>query len=78
VSIVGGLQLFTEPVLFNNGFTMLGGSLREAQTLTMYMWENSIDLTQNAGYGAAVSWSLFILILLAAGANFLLVRRSVK
>ena len=44
----------------------------------MYMWENSIDLTQNAGYGAAVSWSLFILILLAAGANFLLVRRSVK
>jgi cellobiose transport system permease protein len=32
VSIVGGLQLFTEPVLFNNGYTMLGGSLREAQT----------------------------------------------
>jgi cellobiose transport system permease protein len=78
VSIVGGLQLFTEPVIFNNGYTVMGGSLREAQTVTMYMWENSIDLTQNAGYGAAVSWSLFILILLAALANFLLVRRSVK
>jgi cellobiose transport system permease protein len=78
VSIVGGLQLFTEPVIFNNGYTVLGGSLREAQTVTMYMWENSIDLTQNAGYGAAVSWSLFILILLAALANFLLVRKSVK
>jgi cellobiose transport system permease protein len=78
VSIVGGLQLFTEPLIFNNGYTVLGGTLREAQTVTMYMWENSIDLTQNAGYGAAVSWSLFILILLAALANFLLVRKSVK
>jgi cellobiose transport system permease protein len=78
VSIVGGLQLFTEPVIFNNGFNVMGGTLREAQTVTMYMWENSIDLTQNAGYGAAVSWSLFLLIMLAALANFLLVRKTVK
>ena len=78
VSIVGGLQLFTEPVIFNNGFSVMGGTQREAQTLTMYIWEKSIEQTQNAGYGAAISWSLFILIMLAALANFLLVRRSVK
>jgi cellobiose transport system permease protein len=78
VSIVGGLQLFTEPVIFNNGFSVMGGTLREAQTMTMYIWEKSIEQTQNAGYAAAISWSLFILIMLAALANFLLVRRSVK
>jgi cellobiose transport system permease protein len=78
VSIVGGLQLFTEPVIFNNGFSVLGGNQREAQTMTMYMWEKSIEQTQNAGYGAAISWSLFLLIMVAALVNFLLVRKSVK
>jgi len=78
VSIVGGLQLFTEPLIFTNGFTVRGGDLREVQTLTMYMYENSIELTQNAGYGAAISWSLFVLIMLASLGNYLLLRRSVK
>jgi len=78
VSIVGGLQLFTEAVIFNNGFSVMGGTRREAQTMTMYIWEKSIDQTQNAGYGAAVSWSLFVLIMIAALVNFILVRKSVK
>jgi cellobiose transport system permease protein len=46
--------------------------------VTMYMYENSIELTQNAGYGAAISWSLFILIILASAANYLLIRRTTK
>jgi cellobiose transport system permease protein len=78
VSIVGGLQLFTEPLIFTNGFTVRGGDLREVQTMTMYMYENSIERTQNAGYGAAISWSLFLLIILASAGNYLLIRRSVK
>jgi cellobiose transport system permease protein len=78
VSISGGLQLFTEPVIFNNGYNVLGGTLRQSQTVTMYMWENSMEQTHNAGYGAAVSWSLFVMILLAALANYLLVRRSTR
>lgn len=77
VSIVGGLQLFTEPLLFNNG-SILGGSLRESQTLVMYMYENSIENTAKAGYGAAVAWALFLLIMIAAVGNFLLVRKTVK
>jgi cellobiose transport system permease protein len=77
VSIVGGLQLFTEPLVFNNG-SILGGSQREAQTLVMYMYENSIDNTFHAGYGAAVAWALFIMIMLASLGNYLLVRKTVK
>ena len=77
VSIVGGLQLFTEPLLFNNG-SVLGGTQRESQTLVMYMYENSIENTAQAGYGAAVAWALFLLIMVAAVGNFLLVRKTVK
>jgi cellobiose transport system permease protein len=77
-SIVGGLQLFTEPVIFNNGYNVLGGTRREAQTLTMYMWENSLDNTNRAGYGAAVAVALFLMILIMALGNYLLVRRTAK
>ena len=78
VSIVGGLQLFTEPVIYTYGYTVRGGDQREIQTLTMYMYENSLVSFNNAGYGAAISWSLFILIILASVGNFLLVRRATK
>jgi cellobiose transport system permease protein len=77
-SIVGGLQLFTEPVIFNHGFTVLGGTSREAQTLTMYMWENSLDNTNRAGYGAAVAVALFLMVIVMSLGNYLLVRRTVK
>ncbi len=77
VSIVGGMQLFTEPLLFNNG-SIVGGNVRESQTVTMYMWENSIENTSRAGYGAAVAWALFIIIMLASLANFALIRKTVK
>jgi len=77
VSIVGGMQLFTEPLLFNNG-SILGGAVRESQTVTMYMWENSLENTSRAGYGAAVAWALFLIIMLASLANFALIRKTVK
>jgi len=77
ISIVGGLQLFTEPLLFNNG-SFLAGNSREGQTLTMYMWENSIENTSQAGYGAAVAWTLFVMIILLSVGNFFLVRKTVR
>jgi cellobiose transport system permease protein len=76
-SIVGGLQLFTEPLLFNHG-SFLAGNSREGQTLTLYMWENSLENTSRAGYGAAVAVALFLMIILMALFNFLLVRKTVK
>jgi cellobiose transport system permease protein len=73
ISTIGGLQLFTEPLLFNSGY-MNGGSLRQSQTVTMYMFENAFQRFQY-GYGSAVAWMLFLLILLFSLFNFLIIRR---
>jgi cellobiose transport system permease protein len=77
VSTIWGLQLFTEPLIFNNG-NILGGVQREFQTVTMYVYEKAIENTNTAGYGAAVAWMLFVMIILVSLVNFLVVRRSVR
>jgi cellobiose transport system permease protein len=73
ISTIGGLQLFTEPLLFNSGY-MNGGSLRQSQTVAMYMFENAFQRFQY-GYGSAVAWMLFLLILIFSLLNFLIIRR---
>lgn len=76
ISTIGGLQLFTEPLLFNSGTNaMRGGALRESQTMTMYMFENAFAPNFNFGYGSAVAWLLFALIVVVALINVVLVRR---
>jgi cellobiose transport system permease protein len=75
ISTIGGFQLFTEPLLFNSGSSNYqGGSLRQSQTLAMYVYENAF-VTFDFGYASAVAWVLFLIILLAAALNFLAVRR---
>ncbi|ASW57163.1 carbohydrate ABC transporter permease [Plantactinospora sp. KBS50] len=77
ISTIGGLQLFTEPLLFNSGPNPIrGGPLRESQTVTMYMFENAFAPNFNFGYGSAVAWMLFLLIIVVAAANVALIRRS--
>ncbi|TDE36500.1 sugar ABC transporter permease [Actinomadura sp. 6K520] len=73
VSTIGGFQLFTEPLLFGNG-DMAGGSLRQFQTVTMYMFENAFRRF-DYGYASAVSWMIFMLILLGSLLNFVWLRR---
>ncbi len=77
LSTIGGMQLFTEPLVFGNG-NVIGGNQREFQTLAMYMYEKGINSLNTAGYGAAVAWAMFLMIVLVSLLNFLLVRRSVK
>ena len=77
LSTIGGMQLFTEPLLFGNG-RILGGNQREFQTLAMYMYEKGIENLNTAGYGAAVAWAIFVIIVLMSLLNFVLVRRSAK
>ncbi|MBQ1073585.1 sugar ABC transporter permease [Micromonospora sp. C31] len=77
LSTIGGMQLFTEPLLFGNG-NIIGGNQREFQTLAMYMYEMGIVNLNTAGYGAAVAWAIFMIIVLVSLFNFLLVRRSAK
>jgi len=76
ISTIGGLQLFTEPRMFNSGTNAIrGGPLRESQTVTMYMFENAFAPHYNFGYGSAVAWLLFALIAVVAAINVLLLRR---
>ncbi|WP_025620130.1 carbohydrate ABC transporter permease [Salinispora cortesiana] len=77
LSTIGGMQLFTEPLLFGNG-NIIGGTQRDFQTLAMYMYEMGITNLNSAGYGAAVAWALFMIIGLMSLLNFVLVRRAAK
>ncbi|WP_122818760.1 carbohydrate ABC transporter permease [Nocardioides pantholopis] len=71
-STIGGLQIFTEPRLFDN--VGLGGSDRQWQTITLYLWELGWRL-RNLGTAAAVAWLLFLLIVIIAIVNLVLSQR---
>jgi cellobiose transport system permease protein len=73
ISTIGGLQLFTEPLLFNGGANAIyGGSLRQSQTITMYLYEQAFTRF-HFGVGSAVAWLLFLIILVVALVNVALV-----
>jgi cellobiose transport system permease protein len=77
ISTIGGMQLFTEPLLFNYGRPQ-GGTQHEFQTIALYIYERTFRGNTEYGYGAAMSWLLFLLIVGFALANYLLIRRTVK
>jgi len=63
-------------LLFNAGTNGIrGGPLRESQTITMYMFESAFAPNFNFGYGSAVAWMLFVLIIFVALINVALIRR---
>ena len=72
ISTIGGLQLFTEPLMFGN--RVEGGALREFQTVTMYLYEMGF-VRYELGYAAAIAWVLFLMILVFGAINYLIVRR---
>jgi len=71
-STIGGLQIFTEARLFDN--VGLGGSDRQWQTVTLYLWELGWRL-RNLGTASAVAWLLFLFIVVFALVNLVLIRR---
>jgi cellobiose transport system permease protein len=76
IATIGGLQLFTEPVIFGFG-RMQGGTVGQFQTITMYMYENAFQRFQY-GYGAAIAWTLFAMVVLISVLNAAVVRRMVR
>jgi cellobiose transport system permease protein len=75
VSTIGGLQLFTEPLLFTSGSGgITGGSRGQFQTITMYLLE-VMNTRFRWGYAGAVALVLFVLIALMSLVNYLLARR---
>ncbi|MDG4766963.1 sugar ABC transporter permease [Solwaraspora sp. WMMD406] len=75
ISTIGGLQLFTEPLLFTSGpGGISGGSQGQFQTITMYLLDVMNQRFQ-WGYAGAVSLLLFLLIAGMSLVNYLLARR---
>jgi cellobiose transport system permease protein len=77
VSTIGGLQLFAEPLIFSGNGSHLGGTQRQYQTVALYIYERAFD-DLHFGYGAAIAWVLFLLIVLMSLGNYLLVRKSIR
>ncbi|WP_374456905.1 carbohydrate ABC transporter permease [Nocardioides sp.] len=72
-STIGGLQIFAEPRLFDT--QGLGGSDRQYQTLTMYLWELGWRV-RDLGMASAVAWLLFLIIIVFALFNLFLSRHT--
>jgi len=73
VSTIGGMQLFAEPLLFGGG-GLTGGSDRQFQTLSLYLFEVGFGRF-DFGYASATAWLMFVVIVVAAAFNFVLIRR---
>ncbi|MGN9844451.1 carbohydrate ABC transporter permease [Nonomuraea sp. H19] len=71
-STIGGLQIFTEPLLISRALTC--GPVRQCQTLTLFLYEQGFGQFQ-FGYGAAIGVALFVLIILIATLNYFLSTR---
>jgi len=75
VSTIGSLQLFGEPLLFNTSQTpTTGGSQHQFQTLALYTYDQFWQKFKY-GYGAAISWAMFGIILVFVVTNLILARR---
>jgi cellobiose transport system permease protein len=75
ISTIGGIQLFTEPLIFNSGANAIsGGTTRQFQTLTMYLTEKAFT-GQAFGYAATIAWVMFLVIAVVGGLNVLLLRK---
>lgn len=72
ISTIGQMQLFTEPVIFGQGYS--GGTQGQFQTVAMLMFEEAMG-AQNFGYGSAIAWVIFLLIVVFALLNVLSVGR---
>ena len=71
---IGGLQIFTEPKLFNPSSAVPGGPQRQYQTTVLYLWDMAFN-RQNFGKASAIAWMLFLIIVAFGVLNFLISRR---
>ncbi|MEU6064238.1 MULTISPECIES: carbohydrate ABC transporter permease [Streptomyces] len=78
VSTVTGLQSFSEPqVLLQttaNDSTFSGGPGHAGRTMVLYFFQQTFD-NNDFGYGAAVAWGVFLVVILFSIINWRLVQR---
>jgi len=78
-SIVGGLQLFDEPMLLftgNGGNAIVGGPDRACLTSMIYFFDKTFSSGTSIGYGAAISYGIFIVIAILSLVTFKLLTRG--
>jgi cellobiose transport system permease protein len=73
-STIGGLQIFTEPLLLNPTANQTCGTARQCQTLTLFLYEQAFGRF-HFGYGAAIGVALFVMVVIFSGLNYLLATR---
>ena len=73
-STIGGLQIFTEPRLFDTNLQFQGGADYQYQTLTMYVFNTSNSSTDPYPRAAAATWIIVLIIVTIALINFALTR----
>ncbi|HUQ54829.1 sugar ABC transporter permease [Lentzea sp.] len=73
-STIGGLQIFTEPLLIATGAPLTCGAVRQCQTLTLFLYEQGFGQFE-FGYGSAVGVALFVMVVVIAALNYLLSTR---
>ncbi len=77
VSTIYGLQIFAQPQLFagSGPLGITGGTDRQFQTLTLYLYEHGFNRGFEFGYASAVAWVMFGIIVIFAVFNYRLIRR---
>ena len=71
-STIGGLQIFTESRVLFGDTENIGGPGGAGTTIVSYLYQSAFIKNQ-FGYGAAIGWALFILIVLFAIINWRLI-----
>lgn len=75
LSTIGGLNLFAESVQFDvNPATGLGGNNGEWRTVAHLIWKKGW-LDQDFGYSGAMSWVLFVIVVIIAAFNAMLTNK---
>ncbi len=76
-STIGGLQIFTEPKLFEPAGGSGGGSEHQYQTVVLYLYQSAFQ-SLDLGYASAIAWVLFLIVIGVAALNFFITRRAVR
>ncbi len=74
ISTIGQMQLFTEPAIFDTGGAMQGGTQGQFQTVMMLVFQEAFRYG-NYGYGSAIAWVLFMLVVLLGLINVVMTSR---
>ena len=75
MSTIGGLQIFTEPLLIAPESGLTCGAGRQCQTLSLFLYEQGFGQFE-FGYGSAIGVALFMIVVVVSLINFYLFTRT--